>query len=501
MGNVREVLVLCCLIVGLFGCGVDEQRTARSSTSVQRDLDAIVKDTLRVGVIEDALTWEHRTSGQAGLEWDLLSDLASTCHVPIVAVPFNTLDSLHLALRNGAVDVLAAQLSAQTLEQEGVSVTAPYAEVRPVVLLRRPMDGSRSASVRSVQVPWPSPFNDPLPLPAKRFAKLDCQRVQEPANRSLDRLITGGLDGILVTDLAAAQAMKQYPLLGAAYWSQERYPLVFAVRSNSPALLASIDHHLDDKRVRLRLRDELAELRFAERTGAHRSRSPDVKGGKASEFDALFKRIAAKHDLDWELLAAIAFRESGFDTTANSGAGAQGLMQLMPGTAERFATGDADGVEGHVEAAAVYLKKLDTLWQRTVPDALHRLRFVLASYNAGEGHIFDAQRLAGKWGLRTDRWENHVERALLLLSCPRHWRSDDVRNGYCRSKETFNFVRNVVATSAHFRTIPDEDPPVDTSAVVLPMDTLGFSGDPSDSLVVPPQEPADSLHAPAGEGG
>lgn len=501
MGRVSGVLLSCWLMACLIGCGTDERRVARSQAAVERDLDAIVKDTLRVGVIEDALTWEHRTSGQAGLEWDLLSDLAATCHVPIIAVPISTLDSLHLALRSGAVDVLAAQLSAQTLQQEGVSVTAPYAEVRPVVLLRRPMDGSRNVSVRSVRVPWPSPFTDPLPLPAKRFAKLDCQRVQEPANRSLDLLITGGLDGILVTDLAAAQAMKQFPLLGAAYWSQERYPLVFAVRSNSPALLASIDHHLADKRVRLRLREELAQLRFAERTGAHGSRSPDLGEGKASEFDALFKRVAAKHGLDWELLAAIAFRESGFDTMANSGAGAQGLMQLMPATAERFRSGDAEGVEGHVEAAAIYLKKLDTLWQRTVPDAIHRLRFVLASYNAGEGHVFDAQRLAGKWGLRTDRWENHVERALLLLSCPRHWRSEDVRNGYCRSKETFNFVRNVVATSAHFGTIPDEGPPVDTSAVVLPMDTLGFSGDPADSLVVPPQEPADSLHAPAGEGG
>ncbi|MEO8069219.1 MAG: transglycosylase SLT domain-containing protein [Flavobacteriales bacterium] len=437
---------------------------------VDRDLQEIGQDTLRIGVIEDALTWEERTYGDAGLEWDLLTAFAEACPMPMVPVAMDSLAQLYRALMAGHVDVIAAQIGERTLNGAGITITLPYASVYPVVLLRRPVDGKRKTAVDTVQLPMACAFGGAMP--EGRFANVVCLASTITTTGLLDQVVLGKQDAVVVPHLAAARAMEQFPHLGGARWSKDEQPLVFAVRANAPQLLAALNAHLSDQRVRKTLAGEMEDLRFAERLGPYGSRTPATLGDTISGFDKLFRRVADSLGLDWHLLAAIAFRESRFDSTAGSHMGAQGLMQLMPATAARFSNKDKPGVEGHVIGAAVYLRKLDTLWQRSVPDKQQRQRFVLASYNAGEAHIQDAQRLAVSVGLRGDRWENHVERALLLLSCPRYWRKPPVRNGFCKGAESFRYVRNVIGTWTYFGTVPDEEVVPDSPGIPLDADTL-----------------------------
>ena len=90
------------------------------------------------------------------------------------------------------------------------------------------------------------------------------------------------------------------------------------------------------------------------------------------------------------------------------------------------------------------LRRLDTIWMRAVPDKQQRLRFVLASYNAGPGHIIDAQRLAEQLGPDPAKWEGHVERAVLLLAKPRFFLRPGMKNGYCKGSQVFHYVRGVL---------------------------------------------------------
>jgi membrane-bound lytic murein transglycosylase F len=80
-----------------------------------------------------------------------------------------------------------------------------------------------------------------------------------------------------------------------------------------------------------------------------------------------------------------------------------------------------------------------------VPDKQERLHFVLASYNAGVGHIYDAIALAKKYHKNEARWYGNVEEFVLLKSHEQYYSDPVCRNGYFRGEETCNFVRDILA--------------------------------------------------------
>jgi hypothetical protein len=92
----------------------------------------------------------------------------------------------------------------------------------------------------------------------------------------------------------------------------------------------------------------------------------------------LFQQAGAKHGVSPALLAAVAKTESGFDSTAVSSAGAQGLMQFMPATARSLGV-DAGDPASSIDGAARYLKQLTQQFGST--------ELALAAYNAGPGTV------------------------------------------------------------------------------------------------------------------
>jgi len=103
----------------------------------------------------------------------------------------------------------------------------------------------------------------------------------------------------------------------------------------------------------------------------------------AGEFADVIGAAAERHAVDPALLTAVARAESALDPRAVSPKGAQGLLQLMPATAERFGVRDAFDVAENVDAGARYLSWLLERYGRT--------DLALAGYNAGEGRV-DAYR-------------------------------------------------------------------------------------------------------------
>lgn len=171
-----------------------------------------------------------------------------------------------------------------------------------------------------------------------------------------------------------------------------------------------------------------------------------VKDGKISHYDDLFKKYADSIGWDWKLLASLAYKESNFDTSVVSWAGAKGLMQLMPRTARAMGVpeGKEHNAEESVKAASRYLKLMERSF-RSIADPDERINFVLGSYNAGIGHIFDAMALAEKYGHDKHRWMDNVEKYVLLKSKPEYYNDSVCRNGYFRGLETYNFVREIRA--------------------------------------------------------
>ncbi|MDH6355205.1 membrane-bound lytic murein transglycosylase F [Dysgonomonas sp. PH5-45] len=174
--------------------------------------------------------------------------------------------------------------------------------------------------------------------------------------------------------------------------------------------------------------------------------NPSIPKGHLSPFDDLFKKHAQNSDLDWRLLAAIAYHESNFKTNLSSWAGATGLMGLMPRTAVAMGirSEDRTNPDLSIKAATKLLSKLEKSYA-SIHDPHERIKFVLAAYNAGGGHVSDAQALARKYGADPHVWENNVRKYINLKSKPEYYNDPVCKNGYFRSTETLNYVDKVLA--------------------------------------------------------
>jgi membrane-bound lytic murein transglycosylase F len=175
-----------------------------------------------------------------------------------------------------------------------------------------------------------------------------------------------------------------------------------------------------------------------------------LAGGKISEYDDIIKEIAAKHHWDWRLISSIIYSESRFNPEASSWAGAYGLMQLMPNTAEAFEIENYELPVQNITGGVLFLDWLNDRLLESVPDSMQRINFVLASYNVGLGHVDDARRLAKKYGKNPDLWKDNVEEYLMKKSVEMYYQDSVVQWGYCRGEEAVNYVRKVNYNYNHY---------------------------------------------------
>lgn len=164
-----------------------------------------------------------------------------------------------------------------------------------------------------------------------------------------------------------------------------------------------------------------------------------------SPFDSLF-RLYADSVCDWKMLAAIAYVESKFDTTARSYRGAQGLMQIMPSTYRHLLArmGVSDTMKQNVEldvmVAVHYLDELSEMFNFI--NEKERINYILGSYNGGSNHIFDAMRIARKKGINRYSWSS-LTPVLASLSDPEVYNDSVCQYGAFDASETLNYVRRV----------------------------------------------------------
>ncbi|NDW10537.1 transglycosylase SLT domain-containing protein [Dysgonomonas sp. 520] len=174
--------------------------------------------------------------------------------------------------------------------------------------------------------------------------------------------------------------------------------------------------------------------------------SVEIPKGHLSPYDSLFQAYAQAADLDWKLLVAIAFHESRFRNDVSSWAGAVGLMGLMPGTAKAMGIdpGERTNPEMNIKAGTKLIVTLDKMF-RSIEDPHERMKFVLASYNGGNGHISDARALARKYGANPNVWDGNVEKYIQLKSVPEYYNDPVCKNGYFRGTETIAYVGKVIS--------------------------------------------------------
>ena len=165
---------------------------------------------------------------------------------------------------------------------------------------------------------------------------------------------------------------------------------------------------------------------------------------KVSDFDDIFREQAEILKWDWRLLAALVWNESHFNPLATSHQGAVGMMQLMPVTARKMGLTDDEiyDPKRNIEAGVRYLKRLDEMFSQ-IENRDERVKFILAGYNAGPGHVMDAMTVCEKYGFDPHRWEGNVKDFMLKLSEKPYYSDSVCVHGFYRSNHTIRYVDKV----------------------------------------------------------
>lgn len=422
----------------------------RSVTSLQRDLTQI-QDSGKITVLTmySPTSYFRYRGREMGLHYDMARQLADYIGVEMDVVVATSTQQLIKMLNDGTGDVIAYNLPVTRADKDSVLYCGREFITHQVIV----QQGSDSV------------LTDVTELVGKDVYAQTGKYYQRMVN--LNNELGGGIrlhevtaDSLSVEDLIAQVASGEIAFTVAdndvARLNRTYYPSIdinlavsfdqrssWAVRQGSPELAEAINRWTDEAKTTTEYSSMLS--RYFEQ-GKSLALPPimSLKDGRISPYDNLFKRYAPEIGWDWRLLASLAYTESNFDPDVVSWAGAMGLMQLMPITAHTWGVpvGKERDPEESVRAAVKYLGYTADVF-RSVP-ATDRQKFVLAAYNSGIGHVQDAMALAEKYGHNKYRWDDNVEKYLILKSNPEYFTDPVCKNGYLRGIETDNFVRNIL---------------------------------------------------------
>jgi membrane-bound lytic murein transglycosylase F len=175
--------------------------------------------------------------------------------------------------------------------------------------------------------------------------------------------------------------------------------------------------------------------------------------GRLSVYDETIKEVAAIIGWDWRLLASLIYQESEFKPDVVSWAGAYGLMQLMPVVMQQFGIDSTASPEEQIKVGGKFIQYLDRQIPASVIDSAERIKFVLAAYNSGVGHVLDARRLAEKYNKNPDVWTGQTDFFMRNKSKPAFYHDSVVYYGYARGEETFAFVEQIIDRYDHYRNL------------------------------------------------
>lgn len=403
-----------------------------------------------------------------GFDYELLQHLAEHLKVKLEIILVNNPDELYEKLNSGQGDLIADHLTISKEKERIIHYTSPYSFTKQVLVQRIPHGNQKPVRTavdligKKVHVRKNSPYHKRL-IHLQEEIGGDIEVVEVASNIDVEDLIIQVSEGKI--DYTVAD--EHIAMVNQAYLSNldistpvsMEQRLAWAVRTNSPELLNAVNAWIVNIQ-RDNVYGAVYNKYFKNKRGAHQMvacrRNMSCKK-TISSYDQLVKKFAGEINWDWRLLSALIYQESNFNPEAKSWAGATGLMQLMPATAEMFGAMNIEDPVENLRAGIKYLAWLDIYWKSKVPDKEERLKFILASYNAGQEHVADAQRLAEKYNRNPQVWDDNVAWFILQKSKTIYNTDPVVKYGYCRGSETFNYVNQILDRYNHYKKLINEE--------------------------------------------
>lgn len=449
----------------------EEQGYIVSSTN--SDLDEIKKRGKLIALTDNRSTSFYIYRGDSmGYEYELLNAFAKEIGVELEIRIARNKDSIFDQLKTEDIDIIAANLTVTNERLKSVDFTAPFMLVPQVLIQRKPkgwenmtqeelneklIRNTIDLSGKNICVRKGSSFYSRLVNLSEEIGE-KINIIQVPGEYDTEQLIAkvanGEIDYTIADENVALNNQVYYSNIDVETAISFPQKIAWAIRKNSPGLMKELNDWIE--KIKTTNTNALVFNKYfkprKKKGSIHETKYLAYAGGTISEYDDLIKLYSQKIEWDWKLLASMICQESRFSPTARSWAGANGLMQLMPGTAKRYGLDTIDATaEQSLQAGTSYLLDLDKYWRNHVPNKQERIKFILASYNAGLGHVIDARNLAIKYNKEPSIWYNNVDDMLLQKSNPTIYNDPIVKCGYCRGQEPYLYVKEILHRYRYYK--------------------------------------------------
>ena len=426
--------------------------TASDSTLARLTLK---KDTLTAVLSNDITSYFIYRGEPRGFEYEMLHLFAeeNNLQLDIEVVP-EIRDVLH-TLRSKHVDVAAANLTITEERKKDLEFTHPLIRTRQVLVQRDTKDSVVTDPLnlenQTIHVPPQTSYYQRLVNFRNEsgiFFFIDTTLAETSTETSIRLVSEGELDYTISDENLAKIHSRFFNDLNIETAISLNQNIAWAVNKENDSLLTLLNAFLNEFQGS-RDYNIIYKRYFGGRTFSERRMNkeyPSVSEGQISIYDKIFQESAKEIAWNWQLLAAQCRKESHFNPEAKSRYGALGLMQIMPATAKSYIDSSSSLTDPatNIKVAVEYLKYLNQELEGTVPDKEERIKFVLAAYNVGLGHIYDAQRLADKYDLDPAVWTDNVGLMLLNKSEPKYYKDEVVRHGYARGYEPYYYVQDIM---------------------------------------------------------
>ena len=406
-----------------------------------------------------------------GFEYELVKKLAEHLNVSLEVKVSSSIEEMFKMLNSGEGDLIAFNLTITKKRLKIVDFTKPINTIKQVLVQRKP-DNWEKMKLHEIEKRL---LRDPAELIGKTvFVRSSSAYVQRLINLSdeiggdinvveaepeltiedlIARVDSGSIDYTISDDNIAHLNTVYYRNIDVETDISLSQRIAWAVQKKSDDFEADVNKWLDSMKATVDFA-VIYKKYFTNRYAFKKRVTSDYfsnTGGGISKYDDLIKKYSDLVGWDWRLGSSLVYQESQFNPNSKSWAGAFGLMQLMPNTAKQVGISNLKNPEQNIKGGFKYLAYLDNLWKETITDSTERIKFVLASYNVGPGHITDARNLTEKYEGDPNIWFDNVEVYLKLKSKPKYYNDEVVKRGYARGKETVKYVKEILERYGQYK--------------------------------------------------
>ncbi|BFU61008.1 MULTISPECIES: membrane-bound lytic murein transglycosylase MltF [Rodentibacter] len=401
------------------------------------------RGSLVVGTINNPIYYFISAKGESGLEYELAKSFANYLGVELEIKTLENTDALFQALENNQIDLAAANLLFHPKRAEQFQLGPAYTSASWQLVYQkgenRPKDLSQVQ--REIEFAGGGELEELLAQFQKKYPKLKWKNNRRFTQEELLIQVAEGKIPYTIAnsiDVAAVQQIR--PNLTIAFDLTDEASVHWYLANNSyselqAGLLDFMNNALDTgliDRIEEKYFRHIAQFDYVD-SRAYLEAIEKI----LPQYQPLFEKH--KGDLDWRLLAAVAYQESHWNPDATSPTGVRGMMMLTKDTAERMKISNRTDPEQSIKAGSEYLHWLISQMPDSIPQE-DRIWYALAAYNMGLGHVVDVRRLTKNLGGNPDNWLD-VKNNLPLLAEKRHYSS--LKYGYARGYEAYQYVENI----------------------------------------------------------